>query len=140
MAGIAHAAGLPYGQYWNPAKEWEPETVEEIADVLDANELLWSARILPAWCAPAGGAAGSRGAQRPFQHVPDTTPCAACRQAIPPVPFAAHQLLAKLLVPDGETAPRPPRRRPNRKRQTAGSCMMRPASRARLRAPTVVFV
>ena len=26
-----------YGQYWNPAKEWEQETVEEIADVLDAN-------------------------------------------------------------------------------------------------------
>ena len=58
-----------YGQYWNPAKEWEPETVEEIADVLDdfrppdfmpvdlaaqcapsiaidANELLWAARVL----------------------------------------------------------------------------------------------
>jgi hypothetical protein len=60
-----------YGQYWNPAKEWEAETVEEIADVLadadlkppdfmpvdlaaqsaswtviDANELLWAARIL----------------------------------------------------------------------------------------------
>ena len=60
-----------YGNYWNPAKEWEPETVEEIADVLDdfrppdfipvdlaaqlspprvidANELLWAARILAA--------------------------------------------------------------------------------------------
>ena len=60
-----------YGQYWNPAKEWEAETVEEIADVLDdfrppdfmpvdladelarptvidANELLWTARILEA--------------------------------------------------------------------------------------------
>src|SRR5688572_13312149 len=24
-----------YGQYWNPAKEWAAETVEEIADVLD---------------------------------------------------------------------------------------------------------
>ena len=58
-----------YGEYWNPAKEWEAETVEEIADVLsdfrppdfmpvdlaaqivlptviDANELLWAARIL----------------------------------------------------------------------------------------------
>jgi hypothetical protein len=60
-----------YGEYWNPAKEWETETVEEIADVLDsadlkppdfmpidlaaqiapttvidANELLWAARIL----------------------------------------------------------------------------------------------
>ena len=58
-----------YGNYWNPAKEWEAETVEEIADVLDdfrppdfmpvdlaaqlspprvidANELLWAARIL----------------------------------------------------------------------------------------------
>ena len=63
-----------YGQYWNPAKEWEPETVEEIADVLDdfrppdfmpvdlavqlpqppvidANELLWAVRILEAECA-----------------------------------------------------------------------------------------
>jgi hypothetical protein len=62
-----------YGDYWNPAKEWETETVVEIADVLDAfdlkpldfmpvdvaakitsstaidiNELLWSARILAA--------------------------------------------------------------------------------------------
>jgi len=61
------------GQYWNPAKEWDAETVEEIADVLDtfdlrppdfmpvdlaaqlyrptvidANELLWAARILAA--------------------------------------------------------------------------------------------
>jgi hypothetical protein len=60
-----------YGEYWNPAKEWETETVEEIADVLadadlrppdfmpadlaaqlarpaviDAHELLWAARIL----------------------------------------------------------------------------------------------
>ena len=54
-----------YGDYWNAAKEWEAETVEEIADVLDdfrppdfmpvdlspprvidANELLWAARIL----------------------------------------------------------------------------------------------
>ena len=57
-----------YGQYWNPAKEWDDETVEEIADalddfrppampvdvaaqlyrptVIDANELLWAARIL----------------------------------------------------------------------------------------------
>jgi hypothetical protein len=60
-----------YGEYWNPAKEWEAETVEVIADVLDAadlkppdfmpvdlaaelarptvidaNELLWAARIL----------------------------------------------------------------------------------------------
>ena len=24
-----------YGQYWNPAKQWEAETIEEIADVLD---------------------------------------------------------------------------------------------------------
>jgi hypothetical protein len=24
-----------YGEYWNPGKEWEAETVEEIADVLD---------------------------------------------------------------------------------------------------------
>src|SRR5688500_14467228 len=43
--------------------------------------------------------------------------CAACRQAIPTIPFSAHQLLAKLLVPEGETAPRPPRSRPNRKRR-----------------------
>ena len=60
-----------YGDYWNPAKEWELETVEQIADVLadadlkppdympvadpqdsaapaviDTNELLWAARIL----------------------------------------------------------------------------------------------
>ena len=60
-----------YGEYWNPAKEWDAETVEEIANVLDAadlkppdfmpvdlaaqlapttvidaNELLWAARIL----------------------------------------------------------------------------------------------
>src|SRR5262245_28841024 len=60
-----------YGEYLNPGKEWEIETVEEIADVLDsfdlkppdfmpvdladrlapstvidANELLWAARIL----------------------------------------------------------------------------------------------
>jgi hypothetical protein len=35
--------------------------------------------------------------------------CAASRQAVPPIPFSAHQLLAKLLVPDGETPPRPPR-------------------------------
>jgi hypothetical protein len=41
--------------------------------------------------------------------------CAACRQAIPPIPFAAHQLLAKLLVPEGETPPHRPRMRPNRK-------------------------
>jgi hypothetical protein len=60
-----------YGEHWNPAKEWDAETVEEIADVLDdfrppdfmpvdvaaelarptvidANELLWAARILEA--------------------------------------------------------------------------------------------
>ena len=43
--------------------------------------------------------------------------CAACRQAIPPIPFAAHQLLAQRLVPEGETAPRPPRTRPNRHRR-----------------------
>jgi hypothetical protein len=43
--------------------------------------------------------------------------CAACRQAIPPIPFAAHQLLARCLVPEGQTAPRPPRTRPNRKRR-----------------------
>ena len=28
-----------YGEYWNPAKEWEMETVEEIADVLDDADL-----------------------------------------------------------------------------------------------------
>ena len=43
--------------------------------------------------------------------------CAACRQSIPPIPFSAHQLLAKLPVPEGETAPHPPRTRPNRKRK-----------------------
>jgi hypothetical protein len=42
--------------------------------------------------------------------------CAAAQQVAPPIPFSAHQLLAKLLVPEGETAPRPPRTRPNRKR------------------------
>lgn len=42
--------------------------------------------------------------------------CAASRQAFPPVPFSVHQLLAALLVPGGETAPRPPRIRPNRRR------------------------
>jgi hypothetical protein len=42
--------------------------------------------------------------------------CAACRQAIPPIPFSVHQLLAKLLVPAGETAPHRPRPRPNRRR------------------------
>ena len=41
----------------------------------------------------------------------------AARQAVPPIPFAAHQLLAKLLVPEGETKPRPPGTRPNRKRR-----------------------
>src|SRR5262245_17140206 len=43
--------------------------------------------------------------------------CAAYRRPIPPVPFAVHQLLAQRLVPDGETSPRPPRTRPNRKRK-----------------------
>jgi hypothetical protein len=43
--------------------------------------------------------------------------CAASRQAVPPIPFSAHQLLAKLLVPEGETPPRPPRTRPNRNRR-----------------------
>jgi hypothetical protein len=41
--------------------------------------------------------------------------CAASRQVVPPVPFSVHQLLAALLVPEGETAPRPPRTRPNRR-------------------------
>ena len=60
-----------YGDYWNPAKEWEPEHIEQIAEILeeaglkppyfmpvaepeeapappviDANELLWAARVL----------------------------------------------------------------------------------------------
>jgi hypothetical protein len=57
-----------YGECWIPAKEWDAETLEEIADVLsdfkppdfmpvglaeqdtapgiDANELLWAARVL----------------------------------------------------------------------------------------------
>ena len=43
--------------------------------------------------------------------------CEASRQDAPPIPFSAHQLLAKLLVPEGETAPRPPRTRPNRNRK-----------------------
>jgi hypothetical protein len=43
--------------------------------------------------------------------------CAAYRQPIPPIPFSAHQLLATLLVPEGETAPRRPRTRPNRNRK-----------------------
>jgi hypothetical protein len=43
--------------------------------------------------------------------------CGACRQAIPPIPFSVHQLLANMLVPEGETAPRPPRTRPNLKRR-----------------------
>ena len=60
-----------YSNYWNPGKEWDAETVEEIADllddfrppdfmpvdlaaelarptVIDANELLWAGRILEA--------------------------------------------------------------------------------------------
>jgi hypothetical protein len=43
--------------------------------------------------------------------------CDASRQAIPSIPFAVHQLLATLLVPEGETAPHRPRTRPNRKRR-----------------------
>jgi hypothetical protein len=43
--------------------------------------------------------------------------CAACQQAIPPVPFSAHQLLAQRLVPEGETTPHRPRTRPNRNRK-----------------------
>ena len=53
----------------------------------------------------------------PFRMYQTRCEWAACRQAIPPVPFAVHQVLAKLLVPEGETAPRPPRTRPNRKRR-----------------------
>ena len=53
----------------------------------------------------------------PFSMYQTRCQCAACRQAIPPVPFSAHQLLAKRLVPEGETAPRPPRTRPNRNRK-----------------------
>ena len=56
----------------------------------------------------------------PFSMYQTRCQCAACRQAIPPVPFAAHQLLAGLLVPEGETAPHRPRMRRNRKvRQAA---------------------
>jgi hypothetical protein len=43
--------------------------------------------------------------------------CAASRQGVPTIPFSAHQLLAKLLVPEGETAPHRPRTRPNRNRR-----------------------
>jgi hypothetical protein len=42
--------------------------------------------------------------------------CAASRQGVTPIPFSAHQLLAKLLVPEGETAPHRPRTRSNRSR------------------------
>lgn len=51
----------------------------------------------------------------PFSMYQTRCQCAACRQGIPPVPFTVHQLLAQRLVPEGETAPRPPRTRPNRK-------------------------
>ena len=50
----------------------------------------------------------------PFSMYQTRCQCAACRQTIPPVPFAVHQLLAKLLVPEGETPPHRPRARPNR--------------------------
>src|SRR5256885_1613598 len=30
-----------YGEYWNPAKEWEVETLEQIAEVLDAGGHHW---------------------------------------------------------------------------------------------------
>jgi hypothetical protein len=43
--------------------------------------------------------------------------CEASRQGVPPIPFSVHQLLAKLLVPEGEYAPRRPRSRPNRNRK-----------------------
>ncbi len=44
--------------------------------------------------------------------------CAACRQPIPPIPFSAHQLLAKLLkATEGERGPNQPRMRPNRRRK-----------------------
>ncbi len=44
--------------------------------------------------------------------------CAAARQSIPPIPFAAQQLLAKLLkVTEGERGPNQPRRGPNRPRK-----------------------
>jgi hypothetical protein len=106
----------------------------DVPTVIDANELLWAARVLvslvrvhrniiPAVRERKAG----RGDPGSYADVPDFDPreqrwtvgrqCAACRQAIPPIPFSAHQLLAKLLVPEGETAPRPPRARPNRKRK-----------------------
>ena len=55
----------------------------------------------------------------PFSMYQSRCRCAACRQTIPAVPFAVHQLLAQRLVPEGETAPRPPRTRPNRKLHAA---------------------
>ena len=54
----------------------------------------------------------------PFSMYQSRCQCGACRQA---VPFAVHQLLAKLLVPEGETAPRPPRTRPNRRRRRSAA-------------------
>jgi len=49
--------------------------------------------------------------------------CAACRQPIPPVPFAVHQLLAQRPVREGETAPRPPRTRPNCRRRMCSNAV-----------------
>jgi hypothetical protein len=56
--------------------------------------------------------------------------CVASRQAVPPIPFSAHQLLAKLLVPEGETAPRPPRTRPNRNRRVQAAYAIHGGRRA----------
>ena len=53
----------------------------------------------------------------PYSMYQTRCQCAAARQPIPPIPLVAHQLLAQRLVPDGETAPRLPRGRPNRKRR-----------------------
>lgn len=51
----------------------------------------------------------------PYSMYQTRCQCVASQQANPPIPFAVHQLLAQRLVPQGETAPRPPRTRPNRK-------------------------
>src|SRR5262245_51991770 len=47
--------------------------------------------------------------------------CVACLQPLPQVPVAVHQHLGQRLVTEVETAPRPPRTRPNRKRRISSN-------------------